>query len=524
MIFAILTMAFNVFAQESIVPASFKYNNLSLNVPQVELQKLDNQQLMAADVAKGKDGSPLQIGVMQNVYLVMDKCGRVDLLPDGGKLWRLNLKSEGAVSVDLHLANVEIPDGAAFYLYDPYREDVVEEITNAELLNQTDYYTDNVPGDELILEYYEPVDAAFAGTFEIAQLGHVYRASRLDKGYHGDSEGDCHIDVICPEGDDWRDQIRSVVLYKIFATDGIYMCSGAMVNNARKDGTPYVLTAKHCEKPNATYRYYFKYEATDCGGTGSVGISVFGGVRRAYSNTSGNSDFMLMEITGNISHLITSDMYLAGWDASGSTPGIGACIHHPGGDLKKISIPQTISSRSYYWRTVWYSKGVTEQGSSGSPLFDANKRIVGQLFGGSSFCETPQAPDDYGKLSHSWTNNNTSNNSLKLQPWLDPDNTGRKTLNGSYFYNVGVKENQPATNSFTIYPNPSNGRLQINAKGMEGDAKCSVYDLVGKMVYSTSVIVEEGISLDLSFLDNGVYILELNTGKSVQTSKLIISK
>ena len=43
--------------------------------------------------------------------------------------------------------------------------------------------------------------------------------------------------------------------------------------------------------------------------------------------------------------------------------------------------------------------GVTEGGSSGSPIFNQSKRIVGQLSGGSSTCNSPNYSDLYGKMS-----------------------------------------------------------------------------------------------------------------------------
>ena len=57
---------------------------------------------------------------------------------------------------------------------------------------------------------------------------------------------------------------------------------------------------------------------------------------------------------------------------------------------------------------VWYmdawDEGVTEPGSSGSPLFDQNGRIIGQLYGGSAACQGTSANgyDYYGRLGVSW--------------------------------------------------------------------------------------------------------------------------
>lgn len=527
------------FAQEQIKPASFRYYNLSMSVPQIELGKLDRALLLEEDRENSALGNPLRVGVLQNLYYNMSTCGKVDLLPDGGKLWRLSLRSPGATSVYAHVANINIPDGALFYIYNSDRDIVVEKFGKEEIVDGDSYFTDCMPGDELIIEYYEPADAYFAGNFEIAQVGHLYKSTPFAKGYYGDATGDCHLDVTCPEANDWQDQSNAAIFLRITVPTGseagIYYCSAALINNVRQDGTPYVLTAHHCENdPSATYRFYFNYQATECGSaSGTYGYSANGGTKRAYGSYNGSSDFMLLEITGPLNAYIEDIAFFAGWDASGNTPAPGASIHHPNGDFKKFSIPQYVSAGTggynKYWQTTWYpsanNKGVTEQGSSGSPLFDGNKRIVGQLYGGNSFCYNPQAPDYYGKISYSWTNNNASSNSSKLKPWLDPDNTGTMVIDGFYLRDLGVKNSGTSTpNNLNIYPNPSNGLLNIDLKNINGTASCNVYSIIGTLVYSTDITIDSSNSINLSFLDNGIYLIEVNDGKSVQTSKIIISK
>jgi hypothetical protein len=114
-------------------------------------------------------------------------------------------------------------------------------------------------------------------------------------------------------------------------------------------------------------------------------------------------------------------------------------IHHPSGDSKKISfyyngsLPSTCwsecaSKQMLHWRIPSWDKGTTEPGSSGSPLFNAEKRIVGQLHGGSASCWNKKGYDVYGAIHASFQTPPKIKN--RLATYLDPDSTGAKFLDG----------------------------------------------------------------------------------------------
>jgi hypothetical protein len=129
--------------------------------------------------------------------------------------------------------------------------------------------------------------------------------------------------------------------------------------------------------------------------------------------------------------------YFSGWDHSGNTPTSAVGIHHPSGDIKKISFEnQALISTTFgscpansHWGVTNWDSGVTEGGSSGSPLYDQNHRIIGQLHGGASACGGANLSDEYGKFSVSWdpAGSNTTN---QLKCWLDPNNSGAAFING----------------------------------------------------------------------------------------------
>lgn len=115
-------------------------------------------------------------------------------------------------------------------------------------------------------------------------------------------------------------------------------------------------------------------------------------------------------------------MYYSGWSRAGATPTTYVTVHHPQGDIKKISIGYNdASSYGDYWRVVW-SDGITEPGSSGAPLFNENHKLIGQLYNGSSSCSNQDGSDNFGKFSVSWDYGSTS--TTRLKDWLDPYNSG----------------------------------------------------------------------------------------------------
>lgn len=518
-------------------PKSFKTEGLSLYVPTIDLPVIDNQKLLIEDQNNSDKGTPLRVGVNHNVSLNMNNSGRWDILPNGDRIWRLAIKSQNATSVHFNFNEFKIPTGAEVFIYSPDHQYVAGKYDQRSVLPDGGFYAQDIPGEEMIIEYYQPSNVEGTPAVSIYQVGHMYRETTNDKGYHGTAVGTCHINAVCAEVDPWRDQANSVVLIKITQSDGVYVCSGAMLNNTRQDNTPYVFTAEHCYDPAVTaWRFVFDYQTTAC--DGSTGSFNHYGIGANVVAKNDESDFMLLQITGAINDNYKPTLFLAGWDRSTTTPGVGAAIHHPGGDYKKYSKPRLINSGnggySKFWQVGWLlapnNKGTTEPGSSGSPLFNAQGYVVGSLCCGTSSCEYidetsvgPNGYDYYGKLAYSWTSNNTSQNALKLQPWLDPDNWGNVALAGRYWNNtVSVQNNE--FNTFKIVPNPSTGMVVFNDLNLENNALCQIFDAYGKMVYSSNLAPDYAPSINVSNLNNGIYFVEIYTNNKVFRSKMMIAK
>jgi PKD repeat protein len=312
------------------------------------------------------------------------------------------------------------------------------------------FSTTFLSGSEQIIEYFEPAYARGQGTFRISSLAHQYRSVMAQ---------DCEINIICsPEGDNWQDEKRGVVRVYVVEGNQAGWCTGSLMNNTNLDCSRYILTAFHCGVNASTanfnqWKFYFNFEATSCGGgDGGLQTNVMTGcTKKASSNDNGGatgSDFLLLQMTSTTSPAWWSNVYYNGWSKEGIAPASGSvCIHHPNGDNKKISTTTGNSNSTTWgavpnthWQVYWGGSlngwGVTEGGSSGSPLFNSNGLVLGTLTGGGSFCNSVQAggqnqPDAFGKFSYHWSSNG-STNATKLQPWLDPTNSGVNTLAGAY--------------------------------------------------------------------------------------------
>ena len=207
------------------------------------------------------------------------------------------------------------------------------------------------------------------------------------------------------------------------------------MNNTNNDGHPYFLTADHCLGGVGNWVFYFDHESPNCNGSNGPTNQSVSGASVVASN--GGSDFALLEINNGNQIPAGFGVEFAGWDNSDNESAVtgATCIHHPSGDVMKIchetDAPyHTNQGGAAVWYIDEWEEGVTEPGSSGSPLFDQNHRIIGQLYGGTAACAgqvNNGEPDWYGRFGVSWNGNSAS---TRLRDWLDPNNTGVEILDG----------------------------------------------------------------------------------------------
>ncbi|MFO7656884.1 MAG: T9SS type A sorting domain-containing protein [Bacteroidales bacterium] len=87
-------------------------------------------------------------------------------------------------------------------------------------------------------------------------------------------------------------------------------------------------------------------------------------------------------------------------------------------------------------------------------------------------------------------------------------------------YYTGMMEDEIA-NNFSIFPNPVIDKLAISFLKSFDNADVTIKDLSGKTVHSVSEKNPDIISMDMSGLSAGIYIIQVNTNNQVFTKKVI---
>lgn len=446
LVLIIMSFFFNSFAQTTNLGDPLGWNGkLAVkNIPEEKMTGFDQAIINAEDeINDTRKDRPWRFGYKYDVNYSLQNAGNWTVLPNGDRVWQLIIECENAITINLLLGDYFLPDGAYLYLYDIDKTNRVGAYTKRNNRSDGELGTELVHGEKIIVEYVEPSSVAGQGRFTITNVIHGYRSLdpiQKDLAKALNSSGDCNIDVNCPLGNGWENEIRSVAMIVV---GGSGICTGALINNTCDDGTPYFLTANHC-LGGGTGNWAFRFNWQSPPGTESCATtanSVDPGppydqtANGATTLVSGNAaDHALLEIDNmTLTDAQNWNCYYAGWDATDATTVTEATgIHHPSGDVKKICRENNAPFHSNAGgAAVWYinawEEGVTEPGSSGSPLFDQNHRIIGQLYGGAAACSGTNnngSYDYYGRLGVSW--------GLGIDAYLAPNSCGSATTNDGW--------------------------------------------------------------------------------------------
>ncbi|MEM8526580.1 MAG: T9SS type A sorting domain-containing protein [Bacteroidota bacterium] len=441
-----LSLAFyGIFAQQQ--PPSFDFNKIE----QIVMSELDNTTLIEQERKRRAAGEVHEFAKAHKTNITPKTHGNWEFTSNGRAIWRVRIYSKAAKSLNFGFSNYQMPQGGKLTLYSNDFKDIKGPFTAEDNENHQQLWTPIILGEETILEVNVPVEKKEELSLTLAQVSHDFL------GFGTLFSQRCHVDVVCDKEDGWellndyRDIIRSVGLYFI---GGVRICTGFLVNNARQDCRPYFMTADHCgvNSSNApSVVVYWNYENQSCRPVNSVENGRRGDGPLDDFNTGStllakyrDSDMMLLELDDPVSK--TANAFFAGWNNSAVTPDTTICIHHPNTEEKRISFSyfptytgtwarddERVEDGNHLIVPSW-SIGSTEGGSSGAPLFNSGKEIIGQLHGGEASCGNDNY-DSYGLFHTSWEGGGTIESSLKS--WLDPDNLNLTQLAGFDQSNCG---------------------------------------------------------------------------------------
>lgn len=404
----------------------------------IEMVSVDNETEATNEMTRRGSTLEKELRFGKELAVNIDFMSRADIkvLPNGTVVRQLKINSPGALSINLIFDQFQLSKNALLFLSDGEKKEFIGAHTSLNNNENKMLGTELIHDDVVIIELQEPANEAGTSQLHLGTVVHGYFDLESEVKALG-SSGNCEYDVNCPIGAGWENQRNAVAMM----VNGGGFCTGSLINNTSGTIIPYFLSANHCGTTPGSWVFRFKWERTagtaicattnNASNDGPTTMNINGGTLRANYSP---SDFTLTEL--NSAPNPAWGVYYNGFNATNIPAATAVGIHHPAGDIKKISFENTPlisttfggSPADSHWGVTSWDNGVTEGGSSGSPLFDQNHRTVGQLHGGASACGAANLSDEYGKLYTSWLGGGTNASQLKF--WLDPSNTGSVTIDG----------------------------------------------------------------------------------------------
>jgi len=356
---------------------------------------------------KGDKPSPLQIGYGRD----LPEEAKVDALAglswqqqaDGSVTALRRVRSEGAVALRLGMKIAPEFDGELRFAPTGNPAEAIGPFTRRDWEGMEVYWSPKIEGDDMLVEIRMPDGKRPPeGMIGFAGVSHVYRHSGAKNSFSNlyPDTLPCHNEAACAKTE--AERFASKATARMLVTLGSgqsSFCTGTLLNSHLHSGTPYFYTAHHCISDNATARTlqtFWNYQYPTCnGGTGEPsGATVrYGGAD--YLHSSYENDHALLRLR----EAPPPDAVFLGWTTDPLGPDtVLTAIHHPLGDVKKISWGSTLAEPTGYinvegrihqnlWIVWSYGYGIVQAGSSGSGLLNCASGeclLVGGLFSGDS--------------------------------------------------------------------------------------------------------------------------------------------
>lgn len=498
----------------------------------------DTEKLITEDMKNQQNGySKTRYAVLVDVKKTLQNAGKWSKTADNKRIWRLSVESEKAEALRICFDELFIPPTAKLYVYSYDRKTVLGAFTRSDCRQDGKFAIAYIPGEHIVIEYHEPFSVKGKTRLSIDRIGYAYKNSKEYRKRGFGSANYCEVNINCAEGNGFQNVKNAVVRWT--SNDGVYeyWCTGVLINNTANDFRPYILSAEHniCDNQgnlfdltySAYYVFDFHYEANNCENPDSESEiyykTMIGADYRASSHDGGGdsgSDMLLLELYSNIPD--SYEPYFAGWNRGDVVSEWAVCIHHPSGDVKKISRSGMTVSGSFegitpdtHWKTSWEEtqngRGVTEPGSSGSPLFNKYGEVVGTLTGGSSTCYGNYNGDYFGKFSYHWNSNGDSIH-YQLSHWLDPADNQPLILPGIDYSYQSMNKKYDKETQCHVFPNPAFKSITVSSK--KSFSYLQITDISGRKVYEKHFsAMQYEYNLTVQNLLSGLYFISISDKK-----------
>jgi hypothetical protein len=464
-----------------------------------------------------------------------------DVLANGDKIYQYLIQSDGALGLRVQFDKLKLSSGSKLWLYNSDKTEFVGPYTASDVQDQK-LMSSIVHGHSAIIMYLEPRNVQ-SEPFAITEIRHFFRGLKSSAGFRNSQS--CMLNVRCSEGDNHAIERDAVCRILVSFNSGDGWCTGTLMNNTLENASPIILTANHCSERSvlanlANWEFHFFYESATCSTPFSEpdfyrfrSCDFLAATDQDYGSES--SDFLLLRLKGVLPDLRSKgfEFTLMGWDRSGSPPRLGVSIHHPEGDIKKIStyIMQTtiqgyqIPSLNTHFKVNWASTGfdrysVTQGGSSGSGLLNTSKLLVGTLTGGASACTTKTEPDFYGRLSSHWRDFGSAN-TQRTDVWLDPAGSGANTLRTIRLNQANGGTGASVSSSFNSSFDMHFSRESLDLHWQVSDYSVKLYDAIGRPVIEATSMGKDS-KLNISALSAGIYIVQVSKNEMLYSKKIHI--
>jgi hypothetical protein len=436
----------------------------------------------------------------------MDNSGSWVNLANGDRLWILGISYDGAHSISVTMNQLQIPKGGRLYLYSEDHLDFIGPLTEDD--NRTDEITlPHVHGEKVFLEYYEPRSYRGEGSLTVSHVAGAYR-------------NDVEEAVPMQGCAQWLSDSPAVLnssqassaVMRVLVDHGQRYATAVLINNALNNAEPYVILPTQLLNENpSSLVFQFGVNSMDC----------FAQQYACNQQSICGAEFLCVDSEHSMALVRLSssprsdwDAYFAGWSISANLNESHYCVQHPKGLAKSFSryddgfMPLTQGEEELIGLSGSGS-GQTYGGSLGSPLLDENGNVLGIFVGGNTRCNNNGGFDRFVMLSDVW---------LTFRQFLDPLQSSADRIPGMDTPPVEMEANQHV--EMLVFPNPAMDQLNLVASASAQPLSSSIYDAAGRLLQSYG---SQNV-LDVSVLNEGVYVLKITTGEGVVSHSVMITK